>query len=200
MIMAKITATLIAEYLCLPASLVKGFHQAHRMSFHISPSKYSPNSLGKLSKAILGLFVATLIYFTPPTTQAQKPSYANGTVLVKFKANSPIFAAWERNGRRGAISSLQTVLGTHTSEALFDDGLINGVIERFSRLTEDDPTKRASTLTRWCKIRLSAKIDAVFLASKLKNLPDVEYAEPLYHRALTGTLYAHKRTHRSVSL
>jgi hypothetical protein len=185
MIMAKITATSITEHLCLPASLVKGLHQAHRTSFHISPSKYSPTSLRKLSKAILGLFVATLFYFTPPKTQAQNPSYSNGTILVKFKANSSIFTAWERNGRRGTIPSLQTVLSAHTSEALFDDGLISGVIERFSRLTEDDPAKRTATLTRWCKIRFSAKINAVFLASKLKNLPDVEYAEPLYYRTLT---------------
>jgi len=185
MIMAKITATSIAEHLRLPAPLAKGLPQAHRTSLQTTPSKYLPTSFGKLSKAMLWIFLTTLLYVTPPKAQAQNPSYSNGIVLVKFKANSPVFAAWESNGRRGTIPSLQTALGTHTSEALFDDGLINSVIESFSRLTEDNPAKRTATLTRWCKIRFSTKTDAAFLANKLKNLSDVEYAEPLYSRTIT---------------
>ncbi len=134
------------------------------------------------AQALLSV-LAVFTLFSVTAIHAQE--YQSGVLLVKFRAKSPLLRLWEKQGRKGEIPDWKPLLGAHRSEALFDDGLINSVIERFGRLTEDDPTRRASTLTRWCQIRFASKADAAFLAGKVKMLPDVEYAEPRYYRSLT---------------
>lgn len=138
-------------------------------------------------KARTWLVLLMLLCLARQSVFAQSTAYLDNVVLVKFKASSSLYADWEQKGRRGVITDWQDILSNHSTEALFDDGLIQGVTERFSRLTEDDPAKRTSTLTRWCKISYTAQTDAASLASKLEGLPDVEYAEPLFLRTLTDT-------------
>lgn len=187
MTMAKITFPAMVRQTYFSEGLDKTLRKTLVTIFYASVGKYSQKRMLMMQRSAMGLFLTALLclIFAIPKSHAQSPPYPNNIVLVKFKANSPLLAAWEQSGRQGAIADWQRILSTHTSEALFDDGLVNSVIERFGHLTEDDPAKRASTLTRWCKIRFTAKTDAAFLASKLKNLSDVEYAEPLYYRTLT---------------
>lgn len=183
--MAKIMHTNRTSRTYLSISLDKALSKASQTVFHLMPSLCAGVKFFVSSKVVIRFLVGTLFYLSSVSARTQTPSYPQNVVLVKFRANSPLFAKWEHNSRRGTITEWQDILHTHTSEALFDDGLVQSVIERFSRLTEDDPAKRTSTLTRWCKIRFSATIDPAILSGKLKNMPDVEYAEPLYRRTLT---------------
>lgn len=183
--MVKIMHTTLRSRTYLSISLDKALSKGSQTVFYRISSLCTGVKVVIPSKASIRFLVVTFFYISSLSAQAQTPSYPQNVVLVKFRANSPLFTKWEYNKRRGAITEWQSMLHTHTSEALFDDNLVQSVIERFSRLTEDDPAKRASTLTRWCKIRFSAPIDPALLSGKLKNLPDVEYAEPLYRRTLT---------------
>lgn len=115
------------------------------------------------------------------------PRYQEKTILVKFKASSALLLQWQEQKRSGAVRPLEVMLGKHSTEAVFDDGLINAVVERFSRLTEDNPVTRAETLTRWCKVTYQSSLDALVLAAKLRTMPEVEYAEPMYYASYTDT-------------
>ncbi|MCU0424374.1 MAG: S8 family serine peptidase [Candidatus Kapabacteria bacterium] len=115
------------------------------------------------------------------------PRYEAKTLLVKFKASSATLQMWQGQQRKGSLRFFEEMLGKHSTEALFDDGLVNAVVERFSRLSEENPFDRAELLTRWCKVRYESSADALVLAAKLRRLPEVEFAEPSYLATFTDT-------------
>ena len=141
------------------------------------------------------LFCAFLLAFVALTTTVEAQNLDNSggdrtyqprALLVKFRQNSQTLRDWQSARRQGVISRLQGALGKHGSEALFDDGLLNGVNERFLQTTENNPLRYGASLARWCKIYYESELDAAYLATKIRQLPDVEYAEPLYKRSTTS--------------
>ena len=112
----------------LSISLDKALSKASRTFFHPISSHCARVKLFVSSKAATGVLVVALLYLSSLSAHAQTPSYPQNVVLVKFRANSPLFTKWEYNKRQGTITEWQGILHTHTSEALFDDEREESVI------------------------------------------------------------------------
>ncbi|MCS6808183.1 MAG: S8 family serine peptidase [Bacteroidota bacterium] len=113
--------------------------------------------------------------------------YEERTILLKIKKASPTFHFWNSQARRGSVPLLEKIVGKHTTEPLFDDGLIEAVRKRFEQVTEDSPVQRSEGLARWCRVRYASSIDALALVGKLRRLADVEDAEPSYYAEYADT-------------
>jgi hypothetical protein len=155
--------------------------------------KYALYSKLLFAPAARLLILCVLLYASTMPLRAQHfhnsddgEAYHAGFLLVKFRAQSETLRDWQAARRQGVISRLQSALGKHRSEALFDDGLVQSVNEIFLQRTENNPLRYGESLERWCKIYYESELDAAYLAIKVRQLPDVEHAEPLYKRSLTN--------------
>lgn len=104
-----------------------------------------------------------------------KPSnleeYEPGQLVIKFKQNSIAGINWINNKKNSQIDFISEIIGKHTSRAYINVSLLNTLNKK------SIPKKRLNSLERICLIEFEANIDPLYLAGKLRNIPEIEYAE-----------------------
>lgn len=128
------------------------------------------------------LFPLLLFITTLNIVSAQE--IVSGKVIIKFRENSAEFDDWLNNSRKGSIRTLLPIIGEHTSVPYVRDAVLQAI--RQKKLSNNSLLRSAfeSPLEKIAIIEYNNGNDPLILSSKLKSLPFVYYAEPVYTRSL----------------
>ncbi len=109
--------------------------------------------------------------------------YESNRIIVKLKSNSTLLKQWERNNRSGEISELVNIIGKHSSTPFISSNLLRPIST--SKNTIASNNSLFNGLSRIIVIeKYQTKLDPITLSKKISSLEFVEYAEPIYKRAL----------------
>jgi len=100
--------------------------------------------------------------------------YSKEAIIMKFTKGSAEFADWKQSRRVGIISSLQDIVGVHTSKPFVRDALITMLKSKSKTemtLNGDLPLERIAI------VEFASEIPMQKLLGSLRTLPFVEYAE-----------------------
>lgn len=124
--------------------------------------------------------LASVIALIVASTALHAADVEPHTVVVKWRAQAPSLIQWNQTGRRGPVSSLTEIIGSHTSEPYVLDATLVSVARAQSKQQAKTTRPRSeSSISRISIVRYDADIDPTLLARKISSMPDVEYAEPL---------------------
>lgn len=102
------------------------------------------------------------------------------TVVITWRSGSPSFLSWQAAGKRGPISDLTPIIGSHSTAPYILDATLTAVERaralRNSTVIRQEPDR---TITRIMVVKYEADADPQYVARKLLSLPDVQVAEPL---------------------
>ena len=126
---------------------------------------------------------------TPPSLDPYNPEYSTGVVLVKFKDNTTIDKSLTRQTQpQFGVANTDSILQQFSVSKI--NKLFHQNEKRTIPLMINMPTgmKEAPELHKVYKVEFTTDIDVKVVVEQLKQLPEVEYAEPDYQFRVMETI------------
>ena len=100
-------------------------------------------------------------------------------ILVKFNKNSKFYETWLKNNKTYALDNLKYLLGENKITSYLPDNLLTAPRKKVKSDLLSINNKKMESLSRIAIIEFNSKLDPIYIAKKLSNSDDFEYAEPI---------------------